>query len=535
MLRSVIDDYLTSTRELQFFLPFMQFLELRGYYDVHLLHGTTEYGKDLIAKLKDQSTEIQYSFQIKAGDLNLNRFNSEVQPQLSEALTNKLSHPNFNRSLPYRVVFVCTGVILPHAAIAFQEFNQYARETLHATPVETWEKPQLTTDFLEMGVEPFFELHRSPEFAGRFFRLYSQISNDELLSFYDIEAYTKCWLGLEWTISINRLQVFFEAYFFSKLLYNRGRHYEASLVLASLVRVLMKNRVCADYNEAIQEYFDEIALSHLRKAKASYDATKPYLLDSEGVFAVFYHPLSCLRTSELLSLHVLTSPKPSKEIESFLLSMLEQQRGCYRIISDNYAVTIILVSLTLLKLSQIDRLKRFLNNVCVWLCDRYAELGIAPIGTDLQGEIEQLLSEHLQGLSFQRHTGGFAACACLDMSYQTGDKSLFEGIANDLRAEEAILEFYHVLSDDALFVHDHAQIVTSTDTEFSLEYCESYSKMIEHEVRTNSVATRDKNLFYLIFLLRDRYFPTFIADLINWERPLLTTDNTPSNDVPPVV
>lgn len=515
MLRSVIDDYLTSTRELQFFLPFMQLLGLKGYYDVHLLHGIAEYGKDLIAKFKDDNGEIQYSFQVKAGDVNLSRFRSEVQPQLLEALTNKLSHPNFNRSLPYRAIFVCTGFIQSPAAVAFQEFNEYVRDTLHAMPVETWEKPQLTTDFLEIGVDPFFQLHRSPEFGGRLFKVYSQISNDELLSFYDIEAYTKSWLELEWTISINRVQVFFEAYFFSKLLYDRGRHYEASLVLASLVRVLMKNRVCAEYIDTIQEYFDEIVLSHLQKAEASYNASKPYLLDSEGVFAVFYHPLSCLRTLELLSLHILTSRKPNKEIESFLLGMIEQQRGCYRIISDNYAVTIVLVSLTLLKLSKIDRLKRFLNNVCVWLCDRYAELGIAPIGTDLQGEIEQLLSEHLQGLSFQRHTGGFAACACLDMSYQTGDKSLFEGIANDLRAVEAILEFYHVLSDDALFVHDHDHIVTSSDAEFSLEYSQSYCKMMEHEIKANSVSIRDKSLFYLIFLLRDRYFPTFIAELIN--------------------
>lgn len=135
-------------------------------------------------------------------------------------------------------------------------------------------------------------------------------------------------------------------------------------------------------------------------------------------------------------------------------------------------------------------------------------------------------------MSFQRHTGGFAACACLDMSYQTGDKLLFEGIANDLRAVEAILEFYHVLSDDALFVHDHDQIVTSTDTEFSLEYRQSYSKMIEHEVKANSVSIRDKNLFYLIFLLRDRYFPTFIAELINSDHPLRTAHNAPNNDVP---
>jgi len=515
MLRNVIDDYLTSTKELQFFLPFMELLQLRGFYDVHLLHGATEYGKDVIAKSKQRDVVTQYSFQLKAGDVNLSRFRSEIQPQLVEALTNKLSHPNFDRSLPYHVIFVCTGTIQSSASIAFQEFNRYASDTLRAKPVETWEKPQLTADFVAIGIDPFFELHRSPEFAGRFFKLYSQISNNEILSCYDLEAYTKHWLTLEWTNSINRLQVFFEAYFFSKLLYDKGRHYEASLMVAALIRVLLKNRSFESYGDIVQEYFDQIVLSHFQTALDAYDTAKPYLLEFEGVFAIFYHPLSCLRTLELLSLFMLTSSKPNKDVEAFFIRILDEQRGSHRIISDNYAMTIVLVCLALLKLNEIDRLKRFLNNVCVWICDRSSEFGIAPLGTDLQGEIEQLLSEHLEGLSFQSHAGGFSACACLDMSYIVGDKPFFEGIANDLRAVEAILEFYHVLADEALFIHDHEQITTSTDGGFSLEFRQDYSKMIAHEGRANEVSIRGRSLLYLGFLLRDRYFPTIITEAIN--------------------
>lgn len=515
MLRNVIDDYLTSTKELQFFLPFIELLQLRGFYDVHLLHGVSEYGKDVIAKSRNGEVVTQYSFQLKAGDVNLSRFRSEIQPQLVEALTNRLSHPNFDRSLPYHVIFVCTGIIKSSASIAFQEFNTYVIETLRAGSVETWEKPQLTADFLTIGIDPFFELHRSPEFAGRFFKLYSQISNDEILSCYDLEAYTKYWLTLDWINAINRLQVFFEAYFFSKLLYEKGRHYEASLMVASLVRVLLKNRTFESYRDIIQEYFDQIVLSHLQKASDVYDTAKPYVLEFEGVFAIFYHPRSCLHTLELLSLFMLTSPMSNKDVEAFFLRALDEQRGSHRIISDNYAITIVLVCLALLRLNETDRLKRFLNNVCTWLCDRTGECGIAPIGTDLQGEIEQLLSEHLEGLSFQTHSGGFSACACLDMSYIIGDKLFFEGIANDLRAVEAILEFYHVLADEALFIHDHEQITTSIDGGFSLEYGQDYSKMIAHEGKANKVSIRDKSLLYLSFLLRDRYFPTFIREVIN--------------------
>jgi hypothetical protein len=491
----------------------MQLLELCGYYDIHLIHGTTEFGKDFIAKLKEPSGEVQYSFQIKTGDVNLNRFRTEIKPQLLEAVTNRLSHPNFDRSLLYRVVFVTSGIVQPPATIEFQEFNRFVKEKLNATPILTWEKPKLTTDLLNIGIDPFFDLHRSPEFAGRFFKFYSQIANDEPLSFFDIETYSKYWLELDWSSPLNRLQVFFESYFFSKLLFDKARHYESSLVLASLVRVLIKNGVYPEHKEIIREYLDEIVLSHFDKASSDYKTTHPYLLDNEGVFAIFYHPLSCLHTLELLSLYILTSAKGNRDLVAFFLRMIDEQKGCYRILSDNYAVTIVFVALTLLKLSEIDRLRKFLTNVCVWLCDRQGEVGIAAIGSSLQDEIEQLLSENLKGLSDHNNAGGFAACACLDMAHIMRDKKVFEDIANDFRASETIMEFYHVLNDEALFIHDHETIVTSTDNQFSLDWRDDYTQMISYERKANSISFRNKGILMISFLLRDRYFPTFIADI----------------------
>lgn len=50
MLQKVVEDYLESIREIQFFLPFSYLLQLQGYYDVHITHGSVEFGKDIIAK-----------------------------------------------------------------------------------------------------------------------------------------------------------------------------------------------------------------------------------------------------------------------------------------------------------------------------------------------------------------------------------------------------------------------------------------------------------------------------------------------------
>jgi hypothetical protein len=515
MLRSVIEDYLTSSKEIQLFLPFIQLLELLGFHDIHLLHGPTEFGKDIIAKMKNQSSAIQYSFQIKVGDVNLNRFRSEIKPQLIEALTNKLSHPNFDRSLPYQVVFVTSGIVQQPATIEFQEFNRFVEDKLKATPIVTWEKQKLVSDFLTIGIDPFFILHRTPEFAGRFFKFYSQITDDEYLSFFDIESYSNNWLKLDWSNPINRLQILFEAYYFSKLLLDKAKFYESSLVLASLIRIMIKQDIYPDHQKIIQEYLDEILIAHFNKAKLEYHQSKPYLFNFEGVFSIFYHPLSCLHTLELLSLYILTSPNVNKDIEVLFLKMIDEQKGSYRIIGDNYAVSIVLITLTLLKLKEIDRLKRYLNNVCVWLCDRHNECGIATIGSDLQDTMEQLLSESLEGLTVNKNISGFAACACLDMAYILKDKVTFENIANDFRASEIILEFYHILNEEALFVHDDRTIVTSTENNYSLEYIDDYTQMISYERKSNNISIRNKSLLFLTFLLRDRYFPTFIADAVN--------------------
>lgn len=186
MLRNVIENYLTSIREIDFFGPFKSLLEGLGYSDIHLLHGPTEFGKDFIAK-KDG---IQFCFQLKVGDINLSKFTSEIKPQLLEIITNSISHPNFDKSLPLEIRFVTTGTLKPPATASFQEFNDFIKTKLGFPSVQTWEKDQIISDFHKVGIEPFFELHKSPDFVGRFFNLFSRIKNDEQLTSFEIVAYT---------------------------------------------------------------------------------------------------------------------------------------------------------------------------------------------------------------------------------------------------------------------------------------------------------------------------------------------------------
>ncbi len=517
MLKSVIEDYLISIKELQFFLPFSHLLEAKQYYDIHLVHGSTEFGKDFIAKKKECDSVIQYSFQIKAGDINLSKFRAEVKPQLLEAYTNKLSHPNFDDRLEYKVVFVTTGNVLQPASIDFQEFNKFLKSKLTVHEIEVWEKDRLISEFVNIGLEPFFNIHKSPILIGSFFNFYSKITNDQPIDFLAIERYSHYWLSLDWERIENRLEVFFEGYFFSKLFLERKRHYEAILMLSALIRCLVKNKIYQDYQPIIAKYVNEILESFFQKFD-DYYSNNPSILVSEcrGFFSIFYYPANCLKSLELLSLYILTNDHCNKKIIATFTNIFKNEQGAEHPLSDNYAVSIVLISLALLKLKQVDDAKKFLNNVTIWLCDRYENLGLSGIGATEQEEIEQLLSENLTGYTCSNKRTSFIANTLLDLSYLIGDSGFYTDIANELKAVSIIPEFYHVLDFDSLFTYEHPAILSQHDSEFSLELKDNYSPMIEYERRESKLKLvgGSNEFLYLMILLRDRYFPTLMNRFI---------------------
>src|SRR3989304_6290936 len=258
MLRRVVEDYLESIKEIQFFLPFSSLLLLKGYYDIHIIHSSAEFGKDIIAKKNEDVNPVQYVFQMKAGDVNLTKYRDEVQPQLLEAAVNNLSHPNFDSSLCKKIIFVTTGIIKPPATLAFQEFNNFIRTKYKLDPILSVEKLDLVEDFVRYGIEPFFALHNDPTFVGDFFDLYSKIKNSRALDSYNIEAYTKRWLKTDCSKDINRLQVFLEAYLFSALLYNSNQYYQAVLFIAALARYLSKCNLYPQHHKMLMEYLNLI-------------------------------------------------------------------------------------------------------------------------------------------------------------------------------------------------------------------------------------------------------------------------------------
>jgi len=71
MLANVVGSYLDNLEEREFDVPFMALLRALGFWDIHLLHGPFEFGKDFIAKGNHEGKPSQFAFQTKAGDIGL--------------------------------------------------------------------------------------------------------------------------------------------------------------------------------------------------------------------------------------------------------------------------------------------------------------------------------------------------------------------------------------------------------------------------------------------------------------------------------
>jgi hypothetical protein len=141
MLANVVESYLDSLEEREFDTPFMALLRALGFWDIHLLHGPFEFGKDFIAKAGDEGRVVQFAFQTKAGDIGLSDWH-DCRGQIDLLRTNSLAHPDFDTALPRQAVFVTTGRIIGGAALAAQQYAEYL-QTSREIGFLTWDKEKL--------------------------------------------------------------------------------------------------------------------------------------------------------------------------------------------------------------------------------------------------------------------------------------------------------------------------------------------------------------------------------------------------------
>lgn len=137
MLRNVLDDFLGRANERELDLPLLALLPAIGFHDVHLIHGSVEFGKDFIAKRAEDGVGVQYVFQSKAGDINHAEWR-RIEPQIIEAAINTLGHPNFDATLPRQTVLITSGDLSGNARLGLQNLNDGLMKRICASPVIYW-------------------------------------------------------------------------------------------------------------------------------------------------------------------------------------------------------------------------------------------------------------------------------------------------------------------------------------------------------------------------------------------------------------
>lgn len=276
------------------------------------------------------------------------------------------------------------------------------------------------------------------------------------------------------------------------------------MFLTALCRVLIKNKLYDEDDEILLQSIKENITAFSLAFSKSMETNRESTLFGDSFFSIFAYPIICNKSMELISLLFLLFEDTEKEHLELFNKILDE-KGTFRPISDNYAISLVLISKVLLKYNRIDDLKKYITNCTVWLCDRYQENGLAPIGYKPVEEYEQIISEHLSGFSHHERKTSFIAAIILDVCAYLNEPEFYAAIANDFRAVEIIPEYYHINNSETLF--NYEKVVSQTDHDFNLELTDDYAVYLKYRKDNYDINLSSTKLYLLSFLLRDRYFP----------------------------
>ena len=122
MLERIIENWLDKASERSFQLPYCYMLSAAGHTIIHLTrHCGMEMGKDIITINPDGTP---CAFQLKAGNISLNKWRKEVGPQIDDLVVGKINHPSVNDSRHHRSYLVTNGNIAEEVSRAIDDRNR---------------------------------------------------------------------------------------------------------------------------------------------------------------------------------------------------------------------------------------------------------------------------------------------------------------------------------------------------------------------------------------------------------------------------
>lgn len=521
MLRNVLEGYLGRIKEREFDLPLLLLLPALGYYDVHFTHGPVEFGKDIIAKKREDGIEVQFSFQSKAGNITQSTWRNEIQGQIHTALLSGLSHPSFDRNLPRHVVVLTTGELKSNATIETQEFQATVKGLNPSWSVSFWDKRDLIDMLLEHGLNG---VHRATaagfvEF-GQFFLIYARALQG-VVTVREIETYSRTWESGDVDRSRRLLLGAIEAEVLAQLCLSNDLAYEAAQLHLARIRLLCELSYAENSHE-LPESWDEavgrlyaLCATYIGRFQEAWEADRDLVKVWFGEVYMTTYPVQCLRIMELASLAYFTTDKDDDRARhaAFLADFVRAEPGCAHPISDRFAISLVLATLVLIDRRYLDEAAALIEKATVWLCDRYQDgMGLAGVEADEQAETSVLLGYAFEFVDVSRRRDSFLTTALMDLAAFLGNAALYSDVVNDVKAVRIYAEYWQPRDTvGACRVEGH-DVVHVPGVGFADDLLGADQGYAEH-LAAESASFRFVELFgvaaavAIMALLRDRYFP----------------------------
>ncbi len=431
MNRAGVSRFLETVSERDLDRPLLALLHLEGYFDIHLTHGTAEFGKDFIAKKVVNGEIRQFALQSKAGNLSQSGWR-DVRPQLVEAFENDLSHPDFDETLPRTVVLIFSGRFTGNASLEAQQFK--AKYATGGREFLVWDLDWLINEFSDaLGL-------LAGEAPGGSTLVWNQIA--ALDGDREVEMRTRSWIDFD---ANHRAVAIIDCALTCSSYASAHRSDLASLAAIGLVRASLRWRgpaedalIARDAGlAAFSLYASEVVESFTSVTDDQFAAASVSLLPSVT------YPAMALRVGELASVLLLlqlplsvSRIAPSNDILQVLSRLEERQPGIRRPISDEHGVSIAAIAIAMCQLD-IDSAYRYVVDVSQWLLDRYdpdqSGLGIAGLDESRESVAARLIGGAFDS-SPERRQSSYLATVVLDLCIYLGARNLYETLLDNLAA-----------------------------------------------------------------------------------------------------
>ncbi|HEX4029125.1 MAG TPA: hypothetical protein VHX20_02115 [Terracidiphilus sp.] len=454
MLDDVIANYIDSLTEREFDAPFKALLRLHGFFDIHFLHGSFEFGKDFIAKRNEDGSLRQYAFQTKAGDIGITEWNL-CRGQIDMLRTDSLSHPNFDKQMRRAARFVTTGRLVGGAALAAQQYGQRLA-SLGETGFLTWDRDtlveMLATDPRSLSGSPISLL----QILG---------SQNEDLGFSELERHSRGWIRS--ANSTLNLRDSLEAAVIANHCRRQNRidlaSWTALMLLRSTLATAHSQEPIPDSAEvalsAARAMFEHYAGQLWSSCQGKFLNPDEIIIGDNNPAAYVTYPVRCVTIIEILSLlgwlyaDAHKDEEKAQEIAGYLCKFVEANLGASHPVSDRWGISLAPAVLLLSKNCRTQALSSLIRSTIKWIADRYDEgsLGLAgPHATPME-EVEFLLGSPFEHVAISRRSESFNASIVLDLTCVLEEPELFELARNEFLAVDIFLPVIEMDDDQGQY------------------------------------------------------------------------------------